>query len=51
MGTNCGKIMQFDLWQAEPHRIKFLVQAIYDVLPTSSNLHTWGLADTLGCAL
>lgn len=40
-----------DLWWAEPHRIKFLVQAVYDVLPSPSNLHTWGLVDTPGCAL
>ncbi len=26
-----------DLWWAEPHHIKFLVQAVYDVLPSPSN--------------
>ncbi|GAA6088928.1 uncharacterized protein LOC109140547, partial [Tachysurus ichikawai] len=35
----------------EPHRIKFLVQAVYDVLPSPSNLYTWGLVDTPGCVL
>lgn len=28
-----------DLWQAEPHRITFLFQA---VLPSPANLFTWG---------
>ena len=35
-----------ELWKAEPHRIKFLIQAVYDVLPSPSNLHTWGIAET-----
>ncbi|XP_060717119.1 uncharacterized protein LOC132839923 [Tachysurus vachellii] len=29
------KITWADLWRAEPHRIKFLVQAVYDVPPQS----------------
>ncbi|XP_060744927.1 uncharacterized protein LOC132858560 [Tachysurus vachellii] len=45
------KITWADLWRAEPHRIKFLVQAVYDVLPSPSNLYTWGLVDTPGCVL
>ena len=45
------KITWTDLWRAEPHRIKFLVQAVYDVLPSPSNLHCWGLADTPACPL
>lgn len=40
------KISWTDLWWSEPHRIRFLVQAVYDVLPSPSNLHRWGLADT-----
>ena len=45
------KISWTDLWRAEPHRIKFLVQAVYDVLPSPSNLHCWGLVDTPACPL
>ena len=45
------KISWADLWRAEPHRIKFLVQAVYDVLPSPSNLHSWGLVDTPACPL
>ena len=28
-----------ELWRTEPHRIKSLIQAVYDVLPSPSNLH------------
>ena len=40
------KVTWAELWTAEPHHIKFLIQAVYDVLPSPSNLHTWGLAET-----
>lgn len=40
------KITWAELWRAEPQRIKFLIQLIYDVLPSHANLHTWGLTDT-----
>ncbi|XP_063054019.1 uncharacterized protein LOC134448252 [Engraulis encrasicolus] len=45
------KVTWTDIWRAEPHRIKFLVQAVYDVLPSPSNLHTWGLAESPACPL
>ena len=45
------KISWTDLWRAEPHRIKFLIQAVYDVLPSPSNLHYWGLVATPACPL
>lgn len=45
------KVTWAEIWKAEPHRIKFLIQAVYDVLPSPSNLHTWGLVDTPSCAL
>lgn len=32
-----------ELWKSEPARFKFLIQAVYDVLPSPSNLHCWGL--------
>ena len=40
-----------ELWKAEPQRIKFLIQAVYDVLPSPSNLHIWGIAETPACPL
>lgn len=45
------KISWADLWRSKPHCIKFLVQAVYDVLPSPSNLPCWGLVDTAACPL
>ncbi|KAL7880337.1 hypothetical protein SRHO_G00025910 [Serrasalmus rhombeus] len=45
------KVTWTGIWKAEPHRIKFLIQAVYDVLPSPSNLHTWGIAETPACPL
>ena len=45
------KITWAELWRAEPLRTKFLIQSVYDVLPSPANLHTWGLADTPDCKL
>ncbi|KAK0136623.1 hypothetical protein N1851_027196 [Merluccius polli] len=40
-----------EIWRMEGHRIKFLLCSVYDVLPTPSNLHTWGLAESPSCTL
>lgn len=40
-----------DIWSMEGHRVKFLMCSVYDVLPTPSNLHTWGLAESPNCKL
>ncbi|KAK0148843.1 hypothetical protein N1851_010754 [Merluccius polli] len=40
-----------ELWKAEPHRIRFLIQAVYDVLPSPSNLYSWGLVESPACNL
>ncbi|XP_077372334.1 uncharacterized protein LOC144033646 [Festucalex cinctus] len=45
------KISWTELWRSEPHRIKFLIQSVYDVLPSPSNLHHWGLAENPLCPL
>ncbi|KAL3970378.1 polycystin 1L2 [Sarotherodon galilaeus] len=45
------KVTWNELWKAEPQRIKFLIQAVYDVLPSPSNLFTWGKVETPGCLL
>ncbi|XP_028316518.1 uncharacterized protein LOC114471795 isoform X5 [Gouania willdenowi] len=45
------KLTWAELWRAEPLRTKFLIQSVYDVLPSLANLHTWGLADTPECKL
>ncbi|XP_061902037.1 uncharacterized protein LOC133649222 [Entelurus aequoreus] len=45
------KITWTELWKAEPHQFKFLVQSVYDVLPSPANLFTWGLIDAPVCQL
>ncbi|XP_039590572.1 uncharacterized protein LOC120514312 [Polypterus senegalus] len=45
------KITWNDIWKAEPQRIKFLVQAVYDVLPGPTNLHVWGKSEVPTCPL
>ncbi|XP_054626149.1 uncharacterized protein LOC129178189 [Dunckerocampus dactyliophorus] len=45
------KVTWAELWKSEPHRIKFLIQAVYDVLPSPSNLHTWGIVESPACPL
>ncbi len=36
-----------DIWQAEPQHLRFLIKAVYDVLPRPVNLQLWGRVDTL----
>ncbi|KAJ8002289.1 hypothetical protein DPEC_G00178340 [Dallia pectoralis] len=45
------KVTWAELWKAEPHRIRFLIQAVYDVLPSPSNLFSWGLVESPACIL
>ena len=45
------KISFSELWQAEPHRIMFLIASVYDVLPSPSNLFSWEKVDTPSCPL
>ena len=40
-----------DLWRADPSRLKFLIQATYDTLPSPTNLHLWGLKESPACQL
>ena len=40
-----------DIWQWNPQRIKFLIQGVYDVLPSPSNLCIWGKTETPTCPL
>ncbi len=43
------KITWSNIWKADFHRIRFLVQAVYDVLPSPANLHVWSKTDTPSC--
>lgn len=45
------KITWPELWRLEPQHIKFLIQAVYDVLPSPTNLQRWGLTKTAACQL
>ena len=38
-----------DLKYMEPKKLSFLIKAVYDVLPTPVNLHTWGLTTSDRC--
>ncbi len=45
------KVTWTELWKAEPHRIKFLIMSVYDVLLSPSNLHLWGKVESPACPL
>ena len=45
------KVSWGERWTVEPHRIKFLIQAVYDVLPSPSNLHIRGMVESPACPL
>lgn len=40
-----------DLWKLDSQSIKFLIMVVYDILPSSSNLHHWGLEEQPICSL
>ncbi|KAI4901998.1 hypothetical protein NFI96_003044 [Prochilodus magdalenae] len=45
------KLTWNDIWKAEPQRIKFMIQTVYDLLPSPANLHSWGKSDLPICPL
>ena len=45
------RITWLDLWRSDFSHLRFQIQAVYDVLPSKSNLHTWGKSDTPACQL
>ncbi len=40
-----------DLWRMDSQSFKFLIRAVYDVLPSPPNLHRWGLEEQPACPL
>ena len=38
-----------NILQADFHWVRFLVQALYDALPSLANLHVWGKSETPSC--
>ncbi|XP_062272394.1 LOW QUALITY PROTEIN: uncharacterized protein LOC133978067 [Scomber scombrus] len=45
------RITWSNIMQADFHRVRFLVQAVYDALPSPANLHVWGKSETPSCLL
>ena len=45
------KISWADIWHVDASRLKFLVQSVYDVLPSPANLFTWGKSELPSCPL
>lgn len=40
-----------NILQADYYRVRFLIQAVYDTLPSPANLHTWGKSEAPSYAL
>ena len=40
-----------DIWKYTAFQLQFLLRAVYDVLPTPTNLKTWGLTEAPKCTL
>lgn len=49
--TVAGCKITWALWKAEPYHFKFLVQSVYNVIPSPANLFTWGLVESPACQL
>ena len=47
-----NRVMKWsEIWQMEGYRLSFILRAVYDVLPSPSNLCRWGLRSDPGCTL
>ncbi|XP_053380041.1 uncharacterized protein LOC128548701 [Mercenaria mercenaria] len=49
--TTDRKLTWAEIWRYEPVRLSFLLRSVYDLLPSPSNLHRWGLQDNPICPL
>ncbi|XP_071170940.1 uncharacterized protein [Mytilus edulis] len=50
-GARQQKLGWNEIWKMEPHRLQFKLKSVYDVLPSPTNLATWGLIDDPKCVL
>jgi hypothetical protein len=50
-GIEERKLSWNDLWRTHPQVLSFLLKAVYDVLPTPTNLVTWGITESAACQL
>lgn len=46
-----SKVTWAELWSLKPFRISFLLWSVYDTLPSSAHLYTWGLTEDTSCKL
>ena len=44
--TTSRQLSLADIWSYEPLRLRFLLRSVYDLLPSPTNLHRWGLQDS-----
>ena len=40
-----------EIWRVDESKLKFLLRSVFDLLPSPTNLHMWGLSDNTKCAL
>ena len=50
-GVQARKINWSEMWTMDRTRLSFLLKSVYDVLPSPTNLRTWGLAEQANCKL
>ncbi|XP_075893028.1 uncharacterized protein LOC142895694, partial [Nelusetta ayraudi] len=48
-GTLQRKVTWSNIMHADFHRVRFLVQVVYDALPSPANPHVWGKSETPSC--
>ncbi|VDI57596.1 Hypothetical predicted protein [Mytilus galloprovincialis] len=50
-GARSRALTWSEIWSMEGYRLSFLLRSVYDVLPSPSNLYTWGLIEDPTCTL
>ena len=50
-GVQQRKVTWNEIWRMDGQRLSFLLKSTYDVLPSPTNLVTWGLTDDPSCKL
>lgn len=50
-GARSRKLTWGDIWHMDGQRVRFLLKSVYDVLPSPTNLHTWGITSDPSCKL
>ena len=49
--TENRQLKWHEIWKYPHQQLQFLLRSVYDVLPSPSNLHTWGLVESPDCPL